>query len=149
MPHEIAIDTVVLRKANVPLNQDRSQAARMVRRLGLLTRIQRKEVAVLISQSLLREYQRQVVSPMNEFVRVFLELLTTPDGTHVIANWKTPWSHDVRAQARACRFPIEDDHVLRTAIRGHRTAIYTEEERMLLVDACIYRAFRVHIWEPQ
>jgi hypothetical protein len=145
---EAAIDTTVLRRANVPLVGNRAFARLLARRLALLQRIQRSEITVLLSDRLLREYREQLSTPHNEFIRAFLELVTRPDGTHVVMNWRTPWSSGDRSKARECRFPAEDDHVLRTAIRGQRTAIYSEEHRMLVTDACIYREFRVHVREP-
>jgi hypothetical protein len=145
---EATIDTTVLRRANVPLVGNRASATLLARRLSLLQRIQRREITILLSERLLQEYREQLRIPLNDFVRTFLEIVTTPDGTHVLMNWKNPWSGGDRARARGCRFPQEDDHVLRTAIRGQRTAIYSEENRMLATDACIYREFRVHVQEP-
>lgn len=145
---EAAVDTTVLRRANVPLVGNRASAALMARRLSLLQRVQRRELIILLSERLLQEYREQLRIPLNDYVRAFLECVTTPDGTRVLMNWKTPWSHGDRSRARGCRFPLEDDHVLRTAIRGRRTAIYSEERRMLATDDCIYREFRVHVQEP-
>ncbi len=145
---EAAIDTTVLRRANVPLVGNRASATLLARRLSLLQRIQRREITILLSERLLQEYREQLPVPLNDFVRAFLEIVTTPDGTHVLMNWKNPWSGGDRSRARGCRFPQEDDHVLRTAIRAQRTAIYSEENRMLATDACIYREFRVHVQEP-
>jgi|SRR6267378_1939868 len=145
---EAAIDTTVLRRANVALEGNRASAKLLARRLSLLQRIQRREITILLSKRLLQEYREQLPIPLNEFVRAFLEIVTTPDGRHVLMNWKNPWSGGDRSRARGCRFPEEDDHVLRTAIRGQRTAIYSEENRMLMTDDCIYREFRVHVQEP-
>ena len=145
---EAAIDTTVLRRANVPLEGNRASARLLARRLSLLQRIQRREIIILLSKRLLQEYREQLPIPTNDFIRAFLEIVTTPDNTHVQMNWRNPWSGGDRNRARGCRFPEEDDHVLRTAIRGQRTAIYSEENRMLLTDACIYREFQVHVLEP-
>jgi hypothetical protein len=120
----------------------------MSKRLRLLRRIHANQLIVLISKRLAEEYRQQVRVPKNEFVRAFFELLTPPDGVRVIPNWRTPWSGGDRDTARRCRFPAHDEHVLRTAIRGYRTTIYTEDGRMLSTDACIYRNFRVHVTHP-
>lgn len=148
MPDEAAIDTTVLRRANVTLVGGREDARRLSRRLSLLSRIRRNEIFVLISAHLIHEYREQIKFAQNDFVKAFMELVTKPDGVNVVLNWKTPWSGGDRDQARRCQFPLEDDHVLRTAIRGQPTTIYSEEGRMLRADACIYRRFRVHITEP-
>jgi hypothetical protein len=64
-----------------------------------------------------------------------------------IWNW-CGWSGQNRSHARACRFPQEDYHVLRTAIYLARSTILSEERRMLDTDACIYRKLRVHVIDP-
>ena len=148
MPHEATLDTTVLRRANVMLQGTRATATLMARRLSLLLRIQQRHICVLISPQLFEEYRQQLLPVQNDFVRAFIELVTIPDGKNVITNWKVPWSGGDRNRARACRYPAEDDHVLRTAIRNQPSTIYTEEGRMLRADACIYREFRVHIREP-
>ena len=148
MPDEAAVDTTVLRLSNVLLVDGRENATRLKRRLSLLGRICKKEICILISVRLIHEYREQVILGQNEIVNAFIEIITRPDGEHVILNWKAPWSGGEREKARKCRYPEEDDHVLRTAIRGKRTTIYTEEVRMLNADACIYKKFRVHISEP-
>jgi len=148
MPGEVTLDTTVLRRANVSLEGDRAAAALLSRRLSLLRQICSKKLCVLISSRLAQEYREQLTSIQNEFVRAFLELVTTPDGTHVVMNWAAKWSGGERSRARGCRYPAEDDHVLRTAIRRQPTVIITEEGRMLRADACIYREFRVHIRQP-
>lgn len=145
---EAAIDTTVLQKANVEINHDRAKANRLAKRISLLQRIQRNEIAVLVSERLLHEYVQQIQVRQNDFVRAFFELVSSPDGQRVILSWKKQWSGGERAAARACRYPREDYHVLRTAVRGHPTTIYTEEGRMLLADACISRRFSVRIIEP-
>lgn len=142
---ECVVDTSVLQKANAPLTQPR-QGPDFAKRLRLLKRIQVGELKVLISSHLFEEYQRQVSSPRNDFVKAFFELLGSPDRR--VSNW-SPWPSRDREKARKCRYPQEDDHVLRTARREDRsTTIICEERRMLLADACIYRKFRVHICRP-
>jgi hypothetical protein len=148
MPDEVTLDTTVLRRANVALQGDRATANLLARRLTLLRRIRAKEICVLVSQNLIQEYSRQLLPFQNDFVRSFLELVSKPDGARVVVNWKVPWSGGDRSRARGCRYPAEDDHVLRTAIRNQPTIIFSEEDRMLRTDACIYREFRVHIQRP-
>jgi hypothetical protein len=63
-------------------------------------------------------------------------------------NWKRRWSGADQEKARKCMYPREDDHVLRTAIKGNPTTIFSEEKAMLASDACIYRAFEVHVTDP-
>lgn len=145
---EAVVDTTVIRRANVALSSGRGKATLLSKRLKLLCRIQENKLIVLISPRLLYEYKQQIKSPMNEFVRAFFELLAAPHGKSVITNWKRPWSGSDRAKAARCRFPNEDKHVLRTAVRGHRTTIYTEEGRMLITNACLYREFKVHVFSP-
>lgn len=148
MPTEVAIDTTVVFRSNVALTASRADARRLSRRLTLLRRIDRHEIVALISLSLLQEYVDHVVPAQNEFTKAFLELVASPDGSRVILNWKNSWSGGERSRARRCRYPVEDDHVLRTAIRTTPTTIYCEEARMLAADGCVYREFGVHILEP-
>lgn len=145
MAADCVVDTSVLQKANAPLSTQPRARSLFRRRLTLLERISRRELSVLISRQLIAEYDRQIREPRNEYIRAFLELVTDPSKS--IFNWHTPWSGD-RDNARKCRFPREDDHVLRTAICGGPSVIFTEEGRMLRADACIYHNFRVHIQEP-
>ena len=147
MTAECVIDTTVLQKANAPLRHAPREVSRFADRVRLLKRIADGELTLLISPKLLAEYGRQVPEPRNDTVRVFLELITLRS-ERVFVNWKKRWAGRDREAARHCRFPREDDHVLRTAIRPQVSTIITEEGRMLRADACVYRAFRVHIREP-
>lgn len=148
MPNEVALDTTVLRRANVELEGTRAAATLMAKRLALLTRIRKGEISVLVSLRLVHEYLDQVRPSKNEYIRAFLEIVTRPDGKHVILNWKGRWSGGERARVARCRYPNEDHHVLRTAIRPDPSVIYSEEDRMLRADKCIYREFQVHIKKP-
>jgi hypothetical protein len=145
---EAAIDTTVLRRANVVLAGNRAAAKLMARRLSLLQRIEAKQVTALISNPLVHEYLEQLRPLQNEFIRTFLELVTNPGGKHAVMNWKVSWSGGDRDRARKCRYPAEDDHVLRTAIRGEPTTIFTEENRMLQAGYCVYQEFNVRIQAP-
>ncbi|MGB9624459.1 MAG: hypothetical protein ACPMAQ_06305 [Phycisphaerae bacterium] len=142
---ECVIDTMVLQKANAALTQQPAERSLFRRRLALLDRIQRGTLTVLISRQSLAEYERQVPSPRNDYIRAFFELIRDP--VRRAWNWEKRWSGK-KAKARKCRYPSEDDHVLRTAIRPRGSTIFTEEHRMLVADACIYRHFRVHIHSP-
>ena len=128
MADERVIDTMVLQKANAILTTQPRRRSRFARRLRLFSRIRAGEITVLFSVRLLAEYRKQVRSPRNDFVRLFFEILTDPG--HALYNW-AKWSGRERDLARRCRFPREDYHVLRTAIRPHATTIVTEEDRML------------------
>ena len=148
MPEEVAIDTTVLVGANIVQTPERAAATPQAARLALLQRIQDREAAVLISERLAAEYRKQITTYKNEFVRLFFELVTRPDGSHVILNWRTPWGHAELARARSCRFPYEDLHVLRTAVRDGRTTMYSEEGRVLAAHPCIRKEFDVVISAP-
>ncbi len=146
MPDACVIDTTILQKANAPLLNEPRARALFRKRLQLLNDIDQRRRTVLKSDSLVKEYEDQVGRPRNDFVKAFMELILGPSGDRVHHNWKTRWSGADREKSRKCRFPREDDHVLRTAIRSDSvTTIFTEEDRMLRADECIYRAFRVHI----
>src|SRR6266516_5070003 len=145
MPEELAIDTSVLVRANITLTPERSAATLQAARLSLLRRVQSRQAAVLISERLAAEYGHRITTYKNDFVRLFFELVTQPDGTHIIMNCRTPWGHAELARADACRFPVEDRHVLRTAVRASRTTIYSEEGRVLAAHPCIRKAFDVVI----
>ena len=142
MPQECVIDTTILQKANAPLTHQPRQRSLFVRRLALLNDIARGTLTVLVSQQLLNEYQRQVPAPRNDTIKAFFALIDDP--VRAIHNW-APWPGGRREHARHCRYPSEDDHVLRTAIRPDPSTIFTEEKRMLKSDRCIYQYFRVHI----
>lgn len=146
MPQECVVDTNVLQKANAPIAMKPRAASLFLRRVSLLERIHEGSLSLLISNSLLAEYKRQVLEPRNDYVRAFFELIAQPG--RCVWNWRSRWSGGDRSRARDCRYPREDDHVLRTAIRPRATIIFTEEMRMLNADPCIYREFKVHIQSP-
>ena len=143
MPHECVIDTTILQKANALLTREPRERSLFVRRLRLLQRIANAELTVLISKKLLAEYREQLPEPRNDTVEVFFALIDDP--SRAVHNWKKRWSGSDREKARRCRYPMEDDHVLRTALRPNASTIFSEEKRMLAADECIYLNFRVHI----
>ena len=145
MTPECVVDTSVLQKANALITVSPGVQSIFRKRLNLLRRIKEGELVVLISPQLQHEYKQQIKSPRNEYVKVFFDILDSRG--RCIPNWEKRWSGK-RDQARRCRFPAEDDHVLRTAIRPHSTTIFSEEGRMLVADRCIYRNLRVHIRRP-
>jgi hypothetical protein len=148
MTQECVVDTTVLQKVNAPLTHEPAERSAFVKRVNLLTQIQQGSMTVLISTKLIAEYERQVRSPRNDHVRLFFELIQDP-GRRTF-NWRKRWSGADREHARRCRYPREDDHVLRTAIRpGSSTIIFTEEQPMLRADQCVYRRFQVHIHPPE
>jgi hypothetical protein len=139
------IDTTVLQKANAPLIKPPKERSCFKKRLELLMAIEQGNLIVLISKQLIAEYRRQVREPRNDYVRAFFEILAS---NRAVRNWKKPWSGD-KAKARKCRFPREDDHVLRTAIDpDDSTTIFSEENDMVAADSCIHRVFGVHIVNP-
>ena len=140
---ECVIDTVILQSANAPMTKEPRSGRLIERRIGLLKEISAGTIRILISRRLMNEYQGRLPSPRNEYIKAFFALLDRPD--RVTWNWKKRWSGGERATAAACRYPIEDVHLLRTAIRDGDSRIYTEEGRLLDVDECIFRQFRVHI----
>ena len=142
MPEECVVDTTVLQKANAPITKPVARSGQFARRLDVLQAILDGRIVVLYSRRLIHEYEEHVKEPRNDLVRAFFELLD--DVGRATQNWH-PLTGDVKAKARKCRFPREDYHVLRTAIRENPSTIVTEEERMLRTDACIYRTLRVHI----
>lgn len=143
MARECVVDTMILQKANAPLAHHPREGRLFMRRIALLNLISAGSIRVLISTKLLEEYRRQILSPRNEYISTFFRLLDNPD--RVLWNWATPWSGKQRTAARSCRYPREDDHLLRTALRDGRSEILTEEGRLLAVDACVYRKLQVHI----
>lgn len=142
MPEETVIDTSVLQKANAKITKPPKEKRLFAKRVRLLDEIQRGLRIVLISRALLAEYERKLPSPRNDYIKAFFELLADPQRR--TENY-SKWPGHLRKKARGCRYPVEDDHVLRTAIRPAPTTIVTEENRMLRADECIYRKFRVHI----
>lgn len=143
MPEEWVIDTCVLRKANSPISGGLRERSLLARRVRLLRAIRNGHAVVLYSRRLLHEYNQQVRSPRNDFVRAFFAILGDPDRS--LLNWATWTSADREVACGKCRYPAEDTHVLRTAKRPTASTIVTEEERMLRADGCIYRFFRIHI----
>lgn len=142
----VVIDTVILQKANAPLQSTHRPDSKFAKRLNLLMSIQANKVTPLISKRLLEEYKRQVANPRNDFVRAFIALISSPGKSKI--NW-CGWTGSRRSAAARCRFPREDYHLLRTAIRDDQeTAILTEEHRILITDNCIHREFQVHASDP-
>lgn len=139
---ECVVDTNILQKANAPLKSDPKTKRKFLRRLQLLQQVLDRHQTVLISQRLLTEYQSKIQEPRNDYVRLFLEILTHPAGA--VWNWHSPWTGG-RQKARDCRFPAHDDHVLRTAIRPNDSTIFTEELPMLKLDKCLHQKFGVHV----
>lgn len=147
MPPECVVDTTVLQKANAPLKLEFREHSQFASRLRLLTHVMEGRLTLLVSSKLFQEYQKQIPKPRNDKIKALFELISSrPD--RVVFNWKPRWSGADREKARDCRFPKEDDHVLRTALRPHGTTIVSEEKRMLDADSCIHREFRVHIIKP-
>lgn len=140
----VVIDTCVLRKANAELKVESREHRTFVKRVALLRNIAEGALSVLISNKLITEYRAQITEPRNEFVRAFLEALTSGSA---VFNWP-PFTGAEKENMRRCNFPHEDKHVLRTA-KGKPSTIITEEARMLAADRCIHRTFNVHIDEPQ
>lgn len=145
MPDLVVVDTGVLQKANAPLGQSMREHSKFARRLDLLAHLKRGSLKAMISARLLAEYRTQVPKPRNDYVRAFFELVSDP-GRRVL-NWCRS-SGRFRSHARMCRFPPEDDHVLRTAVCDTGSTILSEEHRMLVTDACIHRRLRVHVLDP-
>src|SRR5438876_12394660 len=105
---------MILQSANALLTTEPRARSLFVRRIRLLTRIQKGDLLALYSKALVSEYAQHVLSPRNEYVRGFLALLT--DGPRSLLNWKRHWSGGDREKVRKCRYPSEDVHVLRTAV---------------------------------
>ena len=143
MPDEIVIDTTVSQKANAPLTTTPRSHSDFAKRIRLIEDVLEGKKRVLYSWKLMDEYIRKLPSPRNDYIRLLFELLADPKRR--LENWVN-WPGRDREKARKCRYPEEDDHVLRTAIRPKRSTIITEESRMLVADECIYRNFKVHIW---
>lgn len=150
MVPECVVDTCVLQNANNLIDvSDLSSESRSLfqNRLNLLSRIEAGHFVVLISPKLQSEYNRQIRSTKRDYVKAFFDILDDP--SRYVLNWEKHWSGGKRDLAHSrCKFPPEDDHVLRTAIRPHPTTIFSEESRMLVTDRCIYRNLRVHIRLP-
>jgi len=141
----LVVDTCVLQKANAKLSPaSPPKEGRLFKiRVNLLKRLSAGEAKALYSKRLLAEYGRQIQEPRNEFVAAFLVLLTTGAAE---LNWQA-LSGAERENLRRCRYPPEDQHLLRTG-KGKRSTIVTEEGRLLKVDNCTHRFFGVHISEP-
>lgn len=142
MPKEWVVDTCVLQKANAPITSEPRERSLFAKRIRLLLAIRNRDVVILYSRRLLQEYSEHIMSPRNDFIRAFFAILSDPDGA--VLNWPRFTNAD-RERARKCRYPREDGHVLRTAIRPNVSTIITEAHAMLLADECIHREFRVHI----
>jgi len=140
---DCVVDTMVLQKANAPILREPREGRLFLRRISLLVNISNGTIRPIVSAKLLVEYVRNVPSPRNEYIRAFFELLDRPE--RVIWNWARRWSGAERGRARACRYPREDDHLLRTAVGAEGSEILTEERRVLCTDRCVHREFGVHI----
>ncbi len=142
MADEIVVDTTVLQKANAPITAPGNLRGDFAKRIEILRGIFRGDTTVLFSRRLVAEYRKQLPRPRNDFIRAFFEILSRQ--RNAVENYAR-WPGRLREKARRCRFPKEDDHVLRTAVRSTPTAVITEEGRMLAASDCIHREFRVRI----
>lgn len=141
------IDTMILQKANAAITQTPKDRSQFRKRIDLLQQVSDGHVRVLLSRKLIQEYREKLPELRNEAIRAFWDLLASPD--RVQWNWP-PWGGAERSHATKCRFPREDWHLLRTAIRtGERTRLYSEEDRVLVARACILRSFDVQIVDPR
>ena len=141
------VDTMVLQKANAPITKPPGPASEFRKRLELLKQLQRGHFTALISAQLLHEYKKQLSEPRNDYTKTFFELLADPQKRK--ENYHKPWSARRREDLAKCRFPGEDEHVLRTAfMEDNPSTIYTEEKRMLKSEACVWMRFRVQIRNP-
>jgi hypothetical protein len=137
-----AIDTMVLQKSNAEVAKRPRENSRFVARIRILKRATGGDIVPLYSARLIQEYRRQVPTPRNDSVRAFLDGLER----NGILNWKNPWTGTDRDNMRSCRFPGEDEHVLRTAAtHGERTHLISEENRILTKKTCVKRKFNVAI----
>ena len=143
MASECVVDTTVLQKANAPLTQTK-RGPGIIARLRLLEHIREGKATLLWSKRLVYEYSQRVATPRNDYIKVFLALIADGNAIMNYAKWPTR----LQEKARKCRYPAEDDHVLRTAIRPNGSTIFSEEKGMLSANECIYRHFRVRISEP-
>ena len=143
---ECVVDTNVLQKANAPFERIPREGRQILKRVELLSRIKRGELTILYSEKLMAEYRRNISQPRNEFITAFFALITS--GQSAIPNWPSPWRAK-QLEARKCRFPGEDDHVLRTAIRPDTSTIFSEERRILASAECIFRRLRIRIVDPR
>lgn len=143
---------MVLQKANAPIVKPPRSTARVRERWALLRSIVEGRRRALVSSRLLHEYQARVKPPRNDLTRAFVELaeraLTLGRGEAFTHNWASPWDGSRRDAMNRCRFPPEDEHVLRTAVRDGGSTIFTEEERMLRTNGCLYRRLDVRVAEP-
>jgi hypothetical protein len=141
-PREAVVDTMVVQKANAPLVHRPRSSAQINARFQLLLAMYERRLVLLVSKMLLKEYETKVPEPRNDYVKAFLELAVSPG--RAIVNWAA-WSGARRENARRCRFPREDVHLLRTAIRPQPSLLFTEEKRILNTQACVHRLFHVRI----
>lgn len=143
MAEPCVVDTCILQKANATIVDEPKLLSEFRRRLALLEGLVQGSRTVLYSAKLLKEYEEHVPEPRNDFVKLFLELVTTP-GTNARPSWAGRWRAQ-RLQARTCRFPQHDDHLLRTAAPSAPSVVFTEEAALVAVDACIHRSLQVHL----
>jgi hypothetical protein len=141
------IDTMILQKSNAPINPNDKirESAQLKHRIELLKSISKGEFVVLFSQRMITEYNNQIPSPRNDFIKGFFALLSVPG--RAVPNWDVNWTSDKQI-AQKCRFPSEDYHVLRTAINPEGSTIFSEEGRMLKTDTCMHKHLKVHVHLP-
>jgi hypothetical protein len=142
------VDTVVLRGANRRLKTTRAGRALFLTNLSIICCVTEKKVTLLISDSLIAEYNKTIKSPFNDSVVAFFDVITNPKSEiRPISNFSA--LKEVREKAGKIRFPPEDYHLLRTAkISGKKkskTIIVSTEGRLLAVgDQCV-AAFGISI----
>lgn len=134
------VDTTVLQKANAAITVAPGAGKEIQDRFRLLQRIQSGELQPMYSKKLEGEWRTKVKEPRNDFVQAFYALVVNGVAEFNWAHWRG--SDDDRLAK--CKFPMEDKHLVRTAVRdGERTYVVSEEERVTRGAKCVQRCFNV------
>jgi len=144
---ECVVDTMVLRKANAVIQSTPTQTRDFAKRILLLQNLRTGEFRLLFSKKLLSEYRSQVLEPRNDYVKAIFDLMTLVPG-NARHNW-APRKQIVQTM-QDCRFPAEDEHLLRTAaLDDDISVLFTEEGRIMQCDiAKLKRCLGVAVENP-
>lgn len=145
-PLKGALDTQILRLANLHPDSPRSRRHVARRRFSIIKKVHDGKAKLLLSPLLVKEYESKIPRPLNDFVSWVLEITTQNHGGSVEWNWVR--QREIRVDARKCRFPSEDYTLLRTAkLQSSRSYILTEERRQLRAARCCLRRMNIDIRE--
>lgn len=134
------LDATVVAFANGNITA-RSDGNAFDRRLAAIEQVAYGHRRLRYNQKLLGEYQQVVQEYRNDVIDLFFSVLADRS-FRVRAN---TLSRQDYAEARRCRWPSHDQHLLAAAVGGDRPAIFVTESRHAECAAKVLARFGIHV----